>query len=83
MPPQSGIRDPGFIPITFSMVLFQAILKQVINTERIFRPDLVLHQARQTLRELISLTGLYTRVALRFKFKSYLESYIRVLIVAC
>jgi hypothetical protein len=37
----------------------KAICKQVIYTERIFGPDLVLHQARQTLRELINLTGLY------------------------
>jgi hypothetical protein len=33
-----------------------------IYSERIFGPDLVLHQARQTLRELIKLTGLYTKV---------------------
>jgi hypothetical protein len=32
------------------------------STERIFGPDLVLHQARQTLRELINLNGLYTKV---------------------
>jgi hypothetical protein len=31
-----------------------------IYTERIFGPDLFLHQARQTLREFINLTGLYT-----------------------
>jgi hypothetical protein len=31
-------------------------------TERIFGPDLVLHQAWQTLREFINLTGLYTKV---------------------
>jgi RNA:NAD 2'-phosphotransferase (TPT1/KptA family) len=39
-----------------------AILKRVIYTEQIFRPDFVLHQTRQTLRELINLSGLYTKV---------------------
>jgi hypothetical protein len=33
-----------------------------IKTGHIYGPDLVLHQARQTLRELINLTGLYTKV---------------------
>jgi hypothetical protein len=37
--------------------------KILIYTERIFVPDLVLdHQAWQTLRELINLTGLYNTV---------------------
>jgi hypothetical protein len=35
------------------------------NTERIFGPDLALHQARQTLREFIDLTGLYMFYTLR------------------
>jgi hypothetical protein len=30
------------------------------HTERIFGPELVLHQAWQTQREFINLTGLYT-----------------------
>jgi hypothetical protein len=41
---------------------YKQILKQVIYTEQIFGPDLVLHQARQTLREFINLTGLYTKL---------------------
>jgi hypothetical protein len=39
-------------------------LRGTERTERIFGPDLVLHQARQTLRELINLTGLYTKITL-------------------
>jgi hypothetical protein len=35
------------------------------NTGRIFGPDLVLHQARQTLREFINLTGLYIYTKVR------------------
>jgi hypothetical protein len=44
--------------------------KQVIYTELIFVPDLVLHQARQTLRELIKLIGLYTKVRPHVHFPS-------------
>jgi hypothetical protein len=37
-------------------------IKTVIYTERIFGPHLILHQTRQTQRELINLIGLYSNV---------------------